>query len=182
MLVFTGTRRSDAVLIGKQHRKTVRVLVDDGYGNKGWQDVAGWEFTQFKGRKRKPVRTWIPILGALQDLIDATPSKGLTILETSFRKSFTAKGFGTQFAKWCEQAGLPHCSAHGLRKAAATIAAERGATPYQLMAIFGWRGISQALLYTRAAEQKRLAASAMPMPSRSQNDPESVPPKSGTGR
>ena len=94
-------------------------------------------------------------------MIDATPSKGLTYLETSFGKPFTRKGFGTQFKRWCVSAGLPHCSAHGLRKAGATVAAERGATPYQLMAIYGWKSLSQALGYTKAAEQKRLAAAAM---------------------
>lgn len=150
MLMFTGSRRSDAVLIGKQHRKMV-----DG--------IPGWQFTQFKGRKHTPVTTWIPILPVLAEAIDARPAKGdhFAYLETSFGKPFTAKGFGTQFKKWCKLSGLPHCSAHGLRKAAATIAAENGATAHQLMAIFGWRSISQALVYTKAAEQKRLAASAM---------------------
>jgi hypothetical protein len=48
-----------------------------------------------------------------------------------------------------------------MRKAAATRAAERGATAHQLMAIFGWRTIKQAEVYTRAAERKRLAGTAM---------------------
>lgn len=55
----------------------------------------------------------------------------------------------------------PHCTAHGLRKAGATIAAERGASERQLMAIFGWQTSKQAVLYTRAAEQKVLAGGAM---------------------
>lgn len=150
MLMFTGARRSDAVVIGKQHCKTV-------------ERVPGWQFRQFKGRDKSPVTTWIPILADLQAMIDVTQSRGMAYLETSFHKPFTAKGFGTQFKKWCRLAGLPHCSAHGLRKAAATVAAERGATAHQLMAIFGWRSISQALVYTKAAEQKRLAAAAMYM-------------------
>jgi integrase len=176
MLMFTGTRRSDAVVVGKQHRKTVRVLVDDGTGRQTWQEVAGWQFTQFKGRERTPVTTWIPTLACLQDVIDVTPSKGLTVLETSFGKPYSAKGFTMSFGRYCDAAGLPHCTAHGLRKAAATIAAERGATPYQLMAIFGWKSISQALAYTKAAEQKRLAAGAMHMLARSPDDLENVPP------
>ena len=49
----------------------------------------------------------------------------------------------------------------GLRKAGATIAAERGASERQLMAIFGWQTSKQAVLYTRAAEQKVLAGGAM---------------------
>jgi hypothetical protein len=48
-----------------------------------------------------------------------------------------------------------------LRKAGATIAAERGASERQLMAIFGWQTSKQAVLYTRAAEQKVLAGGAM---------------------
>jgi hypothetical protein len=38
--------------------------------------------------------------------------------------------------EWCNQAGLPHCSAHGLGKAGATLAAENGATLHQIMAIY----------------------------------------------
>jgi hypothetical protein len=34
----------------------------------------------------------------------------------------------------------------GLRKAGATVAAENGATPHQLMAIFGWNTLAQAEL------------------------------------
>jgi len=49
------------------------------------------------------------------------------------------KGFGTWFGNHvCGGAALPHCSAHGGRKAGGTLAAENGATERQLMAIFGW--------------------------------------------
>lgn len=48
-----------------------------------------------------------------------------------------------------------------MRKAGAAIAAENGATAHQLMSIFGWLTLKQAEHYTKAAEQKKLAASAM---------------------
>jgi integrase len=48
-----------------------------------------------------------------------------------------------------------------LRKAGATVAANNGATSRQLMAIFGWDSVNMAELYTRAADQERLAESAM---------------------
>jgi len=35
------------------------------------------------------------------------------------------------------------------------------ATPHQLMAIFGWRDIKQAEVYTRAADQQRMADEGM---------------------
>lgn len=61
----------------------------------------------------------------------------------------------------CVAAGIMDKSAHGLRKAAATRAAENGATAHELMAIFGWVDIKEAELYTRAADRRRLAAQAM---------------------
>jgi integrase len=63
--------------------------------------------------------------------------------------------------QWCDEAGLPHCSAHGLRKAGATLAAENGASAHELMSIFGWPTIKEAERDTKNAEQRRLAPRAM---------------------
>ena len=52
-------------------------------------------------------------------------------------------GLGVRMRGWCDKAGLPHCSSHGLRKAGAALA-ENGATEHQLMAIFGWSTIQEA--------------------------------------
>jgi integrase len=85
----------------------------------------------------------------------------MTYLLTSFGKPFTAAGFGNWFRKACNDAKLPkRCTSHGLRKAAATYFAEQGATDHQLMAWFGWTTISQAQVYTRAANRKRMAEAA----------------------
>ena len=54
-------------------------------------------------------------------------------------------------------AGLTNRSAHGLRKAAATVAAENGATEAELDAIFGWTDRRMASHYTKAANRKKLA-------------------------
>lgn len=145
LLILTGQRRSDIVALGRQHVRSGSLT-----------------FTQFKGRTKRRMNLTLPILPELQASIDAKPSKGMTFLETVFDKPFTAKGFGNRFRGWCDQAGLPHCcGAHGLRKAGAVTAAERGATINQLMAIFGWVTAKQAILYTKKAEQKKLAAGAM---------------------
>jgi hypothetical protein len=65
---------------------------------------------------------------------------------------------------WCERpkAVLPDCTAHGLRKAGASIAAELGATTPQLMAIYVWSTPAQAEPYIRAANRKRMAKDAVP--------------------
>jgi hypothetical protein len=48
-------------------------------------------------------------------------------------------------------------SAHGLRKAAATVAAENGATEAELDAIFGWTDRRMASHCTKKANRKKLA-------------------------
>ena len=62
---------------------------------------------------------------------------------------------------WCNQANLPQCSAHGLRKLGATIAAENGATLPQLMAMFDWSTPRMAMKYIEAANKKKMAEQAM---------------------
>lgn len=143
LYMFTGARKSDVVRLGRQH-------VRDGW----------LKFTAFKGRNTNPIIVEIPMLPALQEIIDASPTGDLTYLVTEFGRPFTANGFGNRMRKWCDEAGLPECSSHGLRKASATTAAENGATVNQLMAIFGWLTEKEAIRYTREARRKKLAASA----------------------
>ena len=125
---------------------------DDGTGGK-------LTFTQWKGRNRKPKRLQLPILPALQRIIDASPCGDMTFLVNDLDRPFTDAGFGNKMRDWCDH--LPGCTAHGVRKAGATIAAENGATAHQLMAIFGWDTLKQAEVYTKATDQKRLAESSM---------------------
>ena len=54
-------------------------------------------------------------------------------------------------------AGVPD-SAHSLRKAGATLAAEAAPSEAQLNAIFGWAHSSQSARYIEAANRKKLAA------------------------
>ena len=86
-------------------------------------------------------------------MLDATPTGNLAFLVKAFGKPFTSNGFGNWFRKQCDEAGLKHCSAHGLRKAGAALAAENGATERQLMAIFGWTTMKEASRYSRAAPE-----------------------------
>jgi hypothetical protein len=60
--------------------------------------------------------------------------------------------------EWCDQAELPQCTAHGLKKAAATICAEMGASTRQ--ELFDWETEAMAITYTRKANKAKLAAGA----------------------
>jgi len=144
LLLYLGVRRSDVVRLGRQH-------VRDGT----------IRFTAHKNRNRNPVSLQLPMLPVLHDVIEKSPTGDLTFLLTEHGCSFTAAGFGMWFRRRCDEAGLGNCSAHGLRKAGATIAAENGATPHQLMAIFGWRTLREAERYAQAARQHKIAAGAM---------------------
>lgn len=144
LALYTGQRRSDLVVLGRQH-------VRDGW----------LIFTQHKNRNRHPIRQEIPIIPDLQRIIDASPTGDLTFLVTAFNRPFTSNGFGNRFRKWCDEAGLPHCSVHGLRKAAAARLAEMGCTEFEIMAITGHRTSKEVTRYTRAASQKTRAEAAL---------------------
>jgi len=101
------------------------------------------------------------LLPHLAKALKATRCRHLTYLTTSFDKAFTVNGFGNWFRDRCNEAGIPNgYSARGLRKASATRLADRGATPYHLMAWFGWTTLREPERYTRAANNKKLARSA----------------------
>jgi integrase len=119
------------------------------------------KFTAQKNRNRKPVTIEIPILANHQRVIDASPTGDLTFLGSERGRPFAVSAFGNWFRVKCDRAGLPQCSAHGLRKAGASIAAENGATEHQLMAIFGWATSKEAERYTKTAKRKKMAGDAM---------------------
>ena len=147
LFLYLGVRISDAVQLGPQMERDGNLC-----------------FTEQKNRAKNPKHREVPILPALRAELDASPSGHLSYLVTEWGRPYASpKAFGNRFKSWCVQAGLPHCSAHGLRKAGATFAAEQGATEHQLMAIYGWTSPKQAALYTRAADRKRLISDAMPL-------------------
>jgi integrase len=86
--------------------------------------------------------------------------RGLTWTCSARGRPFKKESFGNEVSQAARQAGTTK-SAHGVRKIAATIAAENGATVHELMALFGWTTIQQAEVYTREAERARLSTGAV---------------------
>jgi integrase len=144
LLMFLGVRRDDVVRLGPD-------MVRDGVIS----------FVPRKTRYKRTALSHKPVLADLARIIAASPTGTTTFLATEYGKPFSTAGFGNWFRARCNEAGLTHCSAHGLRKAGATLAANRGATVHQLMAIFDWTTPGQAEVYTRTADRKSLAADAM---------------------
>lgn len=161
LFLLLGQRISDVAKFGRQHIRLPRHVAP-----KLHKIHAGrWlDFRQHKNRKNAPVDLVIPILPQLEVVMQASKDAGtlgtMTFLETAYGKPHTVKGLGNWFADRCKEAGVPG-RAHGLRKAGATLAAQNGATPHQLMAIFGWKTLAQAELYTKAVQQQLMAGGAM---------------------
>ena len=142
VLIYTGLRRGDAVRFGRQH-------VRDGVG------------TIKTEKSGNTIEVTLPILPALSKTLEAGPCGDLTFIAGENGHPLTKESFGNLFRKACLDAGLRGRSAHGLRKVAATRAANAGATVAELEAIFGWSGGTMASHYTRAANRRRLAMRAM---------------------
>lgn len=141
VLLYTGLRRGDAVRLGRQHvRGGVAVLTTE--------------------KSQGEVTVTLPILQVLAQTLAAGPCGDLSFIAGEHGHPLTKESFGTLFPKACNAAGVKG-SAHGVRKNAATRAANKGATVAELEAIFGWRGGTMASLYTREADRRRLALGAM---------------------
>jgi integrase len=140
LLLYTGQRRSDVIRMGRQHIRNGAIHIR--------QQKTGVELA-------------IPIHATLRDIMAKTPGRHLTFLTTDYGKPFSPTGFGNKFRRWCNEASLPHCSAHGLRKAACRRLAEAGCSAHEIAAISGHRTLSEVARYTRAVDQTRLAVAAM---------------------
>lgn len=143
ILLFTGFRRSDAVIFGRQHIRNGMV-----------------QFRPGKTEKSSGVTVTFTALPPLVEAIEATRTGDLTFLVTELGKPFSSgASFGNWFRDRCEEAGVP-ARAHGLRKTGPALAAECGATASELMAMWGWSTLAQAELYTKSANREILGGSA----------------------
>jgi integrase len=137
ILLYTGLRVGDAYRLSRQHI------------------AAGEMKTEKTGAIVYPQIT--PVLAKT---IAAGPVGEDIYIISGNGKPFTSKGaFGNAFVTAAKAAGVP-ASAHGVRKLAATRAANRGASEAMLEATYGWSGGRMASLYTRSADRKRLAGEA----------------------
>ncbi|MBD2840761.1 tyrosine-type recombinase/integrase [Erythrobacter rubeus] len=103
----------------------------------------------------------VPVVEPLREALEAGPLGDTLLLENNRGDAFTAKGFYNLMRRACDKAGLPHCSAHGLRKAAAARLRRAGCSDQEGMAITGHKSISMYRKYAGDAGDAALADSAM---------------------
>jgi len=145
--------------IGTKPRLALELILTSGL-RRGDLHVAGRQHLRGNIFSMKTKKTGIEITvefpQSLMDTIAATPTGDMHFIVKDDGTPFASKeSFGNWFSDRCRDAGIKK-SAHGLRKLAATLAANSGASAHELMAHFGWVKIEQAEVYTRMADRKRL--------------------------
>jgi integrase len=122
----------------------------------GWQHVRGGNEIAVR-QKKTDEALWLPLPPELKAALAMVPRTNMTFLLTEQGKPFSTAGFGNWFRDQCDAAGLPQCSAHGLRKAKGTAMADAGCSMDQIKATLGHRSSSAVEPYIKAANQRRLA-------------------------
>lgn len=144
-LLFTGFRLGDACAVGWQHVSTE--TLEDG------------SRLHWIGMRAEKTGEWleIPVLPPLAATLEAGPTADLAWISNAHGRPFVKEAFGNAFRDACRAAGITGKSAHGLRKALASIAAEIGASEEMMQAWFGWQSNRMSSIYTRGASKKAMA-------------------------
>ncbi len=141
LLLGTGAARQDAAALTRRNIRGGRLCFRRG---KTGQEVD------------------LPIMPELARELAHLPRDQMMLLaHGTGAKGYTAESLGNWFRDMCAEAGLNHCSAHGLRKAGARRLAEHGATEWEVMAFLAHRTAKEASRYTAAANRARLTTTGM---------------------
>jgi integrase len=140
VLLSTGLRRGDAVRVGWQHVQHRMIVLET---------------------EKKGVFAFVPVSRELARVLAIGPVGRETWIAGERGEALTKESFGNMFKAACLAAGVDRKkSAHGLRKLAATMDAERGLTVEQMKSVYGWTSDSMASHYTKTADKLRHAREA----------------------
>jgi len=140
---FTACRIGDAIWLGR-----------DQETSRGGQVWLEWQ-----PRKKGSAFVSLPMLPPLHDATRAARVVGPTYLLNEKGKPFASvEALRVRVQRWCEAAGLPGRSSHGIRKAMAETMAEAGCSQHQIMAVMAHTQAKTSEIYTKGAERRILAA------------------------
>ena len=123
-------------------------------------NIRGARLFYRRGKTRQEVD--LPIVAELaKELAYLPPDQMMLLAHGVGAKAYSASPLGNWFRDRCKEAGLPHCSAHGLRKAGGRRLAEAGATEFEVMAYLAHRTAKEASRYTAAANRSMLTTRGM---------------------
>jgi integrase len=153
LVLWTDQRGIDSMHLGRRHIKNGQF--------------------EIKQTKTGKVLT-IPIAPQLLEALIASKPKSdaAAFLLNELGRPFSRKGFGNKFRQWCDEAGLFHCSAHGLRKATLRRMAELKMPNKSMKSLSGHSKDDEITRYTEAANQAELAREAVEQLSKWESAPQ----------
>ena len=140
LVLWTGKRIGDAAKLGPHHIINNFLVTIDS-------------------KTQKPNE--IALSKQLQLALAAMGKPDKYLITWSHGRGYSEKSLSQTFSGWCTQAGLGHCSAHGLRKAITRRMAENSFTNSEMKSITQHSADAELAVYTRGVNQKELAAKSM---------------------
>ncbi|APT60113.1 hypothetical protein RGI145_22345 [Roseomonas gilardii] len=142
LALYTGQRRADlcAMLWSSYDGKSIRLT-----------------------QKKTKVPLIIPVHPLLKAELDQwkAGATSVFILTSSAGRPIAPLTLSALFLARMSRIGLKGLNVHGLRKAAAARLADAGCSPHEIAAITGHKTLSMVELYTRSADQEKLARAAI---------------------
>lgn len=133
----SAARKCNIALIERDHIKNGRLEIAHAKGNNA---------------------TSVQLTSETMQSIAALPTAPIKhLIVTSYGKPFTIAGLGNKMREWCNEAGLPHCTMHGIRKAVSRRLAEGGASNMQGRSITGQKEDATFAYYAESANRKVMA-------------------------
>lgn len=163
--LWLGNRASDVAKLRWSQFVTKRITVNDQE-----RVIAGFEFVQFKGRHKKPGPMFLPMSPYLEtELASLSRETEFVLISARTKRGYTAASLSNRMIEWVAAARLPAgrdagdaaLSMHGLRKSLGIKMAEADASTRQMMDVFGHSDPKLMEVYTRKADQARMAIQAM---------------------
>jgi integrase len=125
----------------------------------GWQNVREGRISY--QRHKTGVGGDYEILPELARETEALPKGQMLFLTYERGRPYTVESFGNWLKDQCRAAGLPHCSAHGLRKGQATRIADAGGGEREILSFLAHATPKEGGTYVRKANRAKLADKAL---------------------
>lgn len=145
LMLYTGAAKCDAVKLGRGNIRDGRIVYRR---RKTTRNPEGFEVN-------------IPMHRYLAETLEQVAPSAFTFLQTKDGKARSPAGLGNLMRKWCDKAGLPLCTSHGLRKAICRRIAEVEGDVFKVMAVSGHTDIKEAQKYCDRFNRKGKADSAI---------------------
>lgn len=114
-----------------------------------------------KGRKGPVVTLYIPAAAPLRAYLAGCTFNGLLFVTDEQGRAIGGDRFRKEIRAQLDRLGLTDLHFHGLRHTSATALADAGASSHEIMAITGHRTEQMVQVYTKNADQRRRANSAI---------------------